>query len=99
MTTKERLRTEFPGISVMISGVADALRAYHAYNKALEDMESIMRYKKGLSKEQLKQFQLKRYHKLFRDIPPVKEPKATRESSLIVDTENEELKEDTKENG
>lgn len=41
MTITARLRTEFPGITAMITGVIDALRAYRAYNRAVEDMEAL----------------------------------------------------------
>jgi hypothetical protein len=40
MNIRERLQTEFPGITATISGFVNALRAYHAYNRALKDMEA-----------------------------------------------------------
>jgi hypothetical protein len=41
MTITERLQTEFPGITAMISGFVKVVRAHRAFNKALKDMEAL----------------------------------------------------------
>jgi hypothetical protein len=40
MTITERLRTEFPGITVMISGFVGALRAVCVYNRARKHVKA-----------------------------------------------------------
>jgi hypothetical protein len=41
-----RLQTEFRGMTAMITGFIDALRAYRAYNRALKDIDALKMVKK-----------------------------------------------------
>jgi hypothetical protein len=69
MTITERLQTEFSGITAMIAGFVNALRARRAYNRALVSIEKsyiFILYKEGLSEEELKLF-----YKPFGDEMPV----------------------------